>query len=223
MGPLPCSTLAGHAERIYYSLLIMAMMPSGVVSVTYIALAGKKHRVPDGRRSSLSRTAATLAGYYGCPGDDAGRRPVGAPVRGRASKLPRRSAAAEVIGWAYPWRNVATFLIPDFYGNPSDHAYRDVFTGATVPFELNSYGQLNPHGPYTSSWGTKNYVEGASYSGDIAVGAGRHWRVGPAGMATITPHPTQPDRLFRRAVDHFGGFHLWYTALRPRFFMACRL
>ena len=66
----------------------------------------------------------------------------------------------EVRGWAFPWRNALTLLLPDFHGNPTDHAYRDVFTGQSVPLTLNANGQPNPRGPGTTSWGEKNYVEG---------------------------------------------------------------
>ncbi len=82
----------------------------------------------------------------------------------------------EVRGWAFPWRNALTLLLPDFHGNPTDHAYRDVFTGQSVPLTLNANGQPNPRGPGTTSWGEKNYVEGAWYMGVLplllaAVGA----------------------------------------------------
>jgi O-antigen/teichoic acid export membrane protein len=83
---------------------------------------------------------------------------------------------ATVRGWAFPWRNALTLLLPDFHGNPTDHAYRDVFSGELVPLTLNANGQPNPRGPGTTSWGEKNYVEGAWYMGVLplllaAVGA----------------------------------------------------
>jgi len=71
----------------------------------------------------------------------------------------------EVRGWAFPWRNALTLLLPDFHGNPTDHAYRDVFSGQLVPLTVNAHGQPNPRGPGTTSWGEKNYVEGAWYMG----------------------------------------------------------
>lgn len=71
----------------------------------------------------------------------------------------------QVLGWAYPWRHLLVFLIPDFYGNPSHHGVRDVFTGEWRPFTVNAYGQPNPNGAFTSHWGIKNYVEGGAYLG----------------------------------------------------------
>ena len=60
----------------------------------------------------------------------------------------------DVIGWAYPIRQIVTFFIPDFYGNPTHHAYLDVFdfTTRAAPNE-------------TIFWGIKNYVEAGSYVG----------------------------------------------------------
>ena len=60
----------------------------------------------------------------------------------------------DVVGWAYPVRQIITFFIPDFFGNPTSHSYIDVFdfTTHTAPFE-------------TVFWGIKNYVEAGSYVG----------------------------------------------------------
>jgi len=33
----------------------------------------------------------------------------------------------QIMNWAYPWRRVVAFFIPNFYGNPSHHAYFDLF------------------------------------------------------------------------------------------------
>ena len=89
----------------------------------------------------------------------------------------------EVLGWAFPWRNAVTLLLPDFHGNPTDQAYRDVFTGHLVPLTDNAHGQPNPRGPGTTSWGEKNYVEGAWYMGVLplllaAIGAAALWGKG---------------------------------------------
>ncbi len=60
---------------------------------------------------------------------------------------------------------MVTFALPNFYGNPAHHSYRDAFTRESVLFKLNSYGELNPQGAYSSDWGIKNYVEGGIYLG----------------------------------------------------------
>ena len=60
----------------------------------------------------------------------------------------------DVIGWAYPLKQIVTFFIPDFFGNPVHHSYLDVFDFTT---------RAAPTG--TIFWGIKNYVEAGSYVG----------------------------------------------------------
>ncbi len=67
----------------------------------------------------------------------------------------------QVTGWAYPWRRLISFLVPDFFGNPTHHSYRDAFNGQTVTDLRNATGQPIR----TIYWGIKNYVEGGSYVG----------------------------------------------------------
>jgi hypothetical protein len=61
-------------------------------------------------------------------------------------------AYSDVVGWAYPTRQIATFLVPDFFGNPADHGYWDLVSRQWVPV-----GSI--------FWGIKNYVEAGSYVG----------------------------------------------------------
>jgi O-antigen/teichoic acid export membrane protein len=85
------------------------------------------------------------------------------PLAELASRSFRAGAAtlAQVRGWAYPWRRLIAFLVPNFFGNPAYHAYFDVFEWRTVPVSANAYGQ-----PITAiDWGIKNYVEGGAYMG----------------------------------------------------------
>nr|MBC7244858.1 oligosaccharide flippase family protein [Chloroflexota bacterium] len=67
----------------------------------------------------------------------------------------------QIIGWAYPWRRLIAFLIPDFFGNPAHHSYMDVFTWQTVTALRNARGEPIR----TIYWDVKNYVEGGSYVG----------------------------------------------------------
>jgi O-antigen/teichoic acid export membrane protein len=168
---LGVQTLAGHAEFTYYSLLIIALYalwrwvnvtlahrsdPTGDRGWSRLAAAGR----PPAWLAAMVALGLTLAAVQLVPLFEVGQ------TNFRAGS----AAYEEVIGWAYPWRNAVTFLLPDFFGNPTHHTYRDVFTGATVPFELNAFGNLNPHGPNTSSWGIKNFVEGATYLGLLPLG-----------------------------------------------------
>ncbi|MGD2040095.1 MAG: oligosaccharide flippase family protein, partial [Anaerolineae bacterium] len=59
---------------------------------------------------------------------------------------------SDVVGWAYPTRQVITFLVPDFYGNPAHHGYWDLVTRQWVAVDR-------------IFWGIKNYVEAGSYTG----------------------------------------------------------
>ena len=68
---------------------------------------------------------------------------------------------AEVLGWAYPPRRVIALLIPDFFGNPTHHAYLDLFSWQRVAVTVNALGERID----TIYWGMKNYVEGAAYVG----------------------------------------------------------
>ncbi|HFD39183.1 MAG TPA: hypothetical protein ENJ31_04965, partial [Anaerolineae bacterium] len=58
----------------------------------------------------------------------------------------------DVVGWAFPTRQILTFLIPDFFGNPAHHGYWDLVSRRWVPVDR-------------IFWGIKNYVEAGSYVG----------------------------------------------------------
>jgi O-antigen/teichoic acid export membrane protein len=73
---------------------------------------------------------------------------------------------AQVVSWAYPWRQIATFLIPNFYGNPSHHAVWDLLTWQWQPVVRNALGDPINTVAWLKELPTwKNYVEGASYVG----------------------------------------------------------
>jgi O-antigen/teichoic acid export membrane protein len=71
----------------------------------------------------------------------------------------------DVVGWALPTRRILSFLIPDFFGNPSHHTYFDVISRRWLPLGLNAHGQVNPLCPYCSGWDTKTSVEAGAYVG----------------------------------------------------------
>ena len=71
------------------------------------------------------------------------------------------SSLQQVREWAWPSRQLITFLLPDAFGNPTHHAYFDIWAGRWAPVTRNALGEtLN-----TIDWGAKNYVEGANYLG----------------------------------------------------------
>ncbi|MFI5268857.1 MAG: hypothetical protein ACHQ7M_15890, partial [Chloroflexota bacterium] len=71
---------------------------------------------------------------------------------------------ADVRGWALPLRQLVTFVVPDFFGNPAQHQYLNIFSGKVVPVGTAADGSVTSP-PRTAFWGIKNYVEAASYVG----------------------------------------------------------
>jgi hypothetical protein len=59
---------------------------------------------------------------------------------------------ADIVGWAYPARQLLTFFIPNFFGNPAQHGYWDLVSRQWVAVDR-------------IFWGIKNYVEAGSYVG----------------------------------------------------------
>jgi O-antigen/teichoic acid export membrane protein len=67
----------------------------------------------------------------------------------------------QVLDWAWPSRHVLTFFMPDIFGNPSHHAWFDLWQQQWMPATVNANGDaIN-----TIFWGIKNYVEGGNYLG----------------------------------------------------------
>lgn len=73
----------------------------------------------------------------------------------------------QVVGWALPKKQVLSIVMPDFFGNPSHHSYVDVIGGQSRPVT----GAADPEGHPRSFpfWGSKNYVEAASYVGVLTL------------------------------------------------------
>ena len=164
---LACQVLAGHAEFTYYTLLIMALF-----ALWRMVTAAQGSRGAGGQGSGLSpRSPAPLLPFLWLSALVATGLLIAAvqfvPLFevGRVNFRVGSASFAEVRGWAYPPRHALALLLPNFYGNPSHHTVRDAFSGESIPLELNYHGGLNPYGPTTTSWGTKNYVEGAAYMG----------------------------------------------------------
>ena len=148
---LGCNILAGHVEITYYTLLIMGYY-AAVRLIT-------KWRI-DGNYTFAIR-CVWLVGMVTL---GLGLGAVQFIPLFEFADLNFRSGSAsyeQVVGWAHPVRDIAQFALPNFYGNPSHHAYFDVFTRETVPITVNGLGQPITH----TDWGIKNYAEGALYVG----------------------------------------------------------
>ena len=107
-----------------------------------------------------------------------------------------REAAADfdtVRGYAFPQRHVAKFLMPNVFGNPAQHAYRDVFSWDMIQQD---WERPRPDDPGTfdrvtnTDFGIKNYVEGGAYLGILVLvlaGIGLFAGKGSGGGVNRTP------------------------------------
>ncbi|RPJ00135.1 MAG: hypothetical protein EHM39_05340, partial [Chloroflexi bacterium] len=86
-----------------------------------------------------------------------------------------RAAAAsfaEVRGYAFPARHIAKFVMPNAYGSPAQHEYRDVFSWEMVAHDWQRPCDYCPTGferVTNTDFGIKNYVEGGAYMGILVL------------------------------------------------------
>ncbi|MGQ9683730.1 MAG: oligosaccharide flippase family protein [Anaerolineae bacterium] len=142
--------LAGHVEFFYYTLLIV-----GAYVVYRSVCAFYPHRRWRALGAFCGALSLVLALGFG----------LGAiqviPLFETVTRNFREGSATyeQIVGWAFPPRQVLTFLIPDFFGNPTHHGYVDLYTGEWVSSWRNAFGEVQD----TVFWGVKNYVEAGSY------------------------------------------------------------
>ncbi|MGB8646306.1 MAG: oligosaccharide flippase family protein [Anaerolineae bacterium] len=141
--------LAGHVEISYYILMVVGLYAAWR-TLPLFWRAGRWQT----RAREFGRVAVGLALIVGLGGALAAIQLV--PLYELVQRNFRSGSAslAQVTGWALPIRQVLTFIIPDFFGNPAHHSYLDVFDWTTRPA---------PNGALF--WGIKNYVEAGSYVG----------------------------------------------------------
>lgn len=199
LGSLALGTqiLAGHIEITYYTLLVMAAFALWRLA----SQALRTRRTGDGETDEedgrkiwakmLLKPAGWLAGMAALGILLGAIQFIPFVEVGQANFREGSASLAQIRGWAFPPRRVLTLAMPDFYGNPADHSYFDVFTWRQTPIETNYYGELNPRGPYTTDWGIKNYVEGGIYLGILSLflaflGVYSAWRVRPDRRSEIS-------------------------------------
>jgi len=144
--------LAGHAEFSYLVLLVTGFY-------TLCRLASLWWRARDLRRTlylGLGVLAMAILGL-GLGGIQL------IPLYELVTRSFRQDSAGyqEIIGWAYPKRQIITFLAPNFFGNPAHHSYFDLLGRRIVPVTQDFAGEPID----TIFWGIKNYVEAGSYVG----------------------------------------------------------
>ncbi len=149
---LGCQALAGHVEITYYTLMVVAFYAAWRL----IAL-GRQLRTP--------RPALRLAGWLVVMvalGLALGGAQL-VPLYELVTQSFREGSASlqQVRDWAWPSRQIITFLLPDAFGNPTHHTYFDIWARVWKPVTQNALGETLR----TIDWGVKNYVEGGNYLG----------------------------------------------------------
>ncbi len=144
--------LAGHPEIVVITLLV-----AGFYTLARLLMAWRRV----GSLGRPLRLAGWLLAMVGL-GLALGAAQL-MPLYELVSASFRQGSAsfAEVVGWAWPSRQIVTFLLPDFFGNPSHHGWWDPALRAWRAAGPNALGQ-----PVRDVfWGVKNYVEGGNYLG----------------------------------------------------------
>ena len=181
---LGIQVLTGHAEITYFSLLV-----SSVFGGWRLLLKAINHPRTLWRKEVLSPAVGliilfTLGLSLGAVQLIPLYEVVSTSFRQRAVSLQ------DVLGWAYPKRRLITFFIPNFFGNPTHHAFRDIFTGEVAQATINAYGD-----PITAfDWGIKNYVEGGIYLGILPLLLALIAILSSSGV-NVRHHKTDKNRL----------------------------
>ncbi|HUV88890.1 MAG TPA: hypothetical protein VMY80_04495, partial [Anaerolineae bacterium] len=155
---LGCQMLAGHAENTYLLLLV-----TGAYAGWRLVFSGLNRGVDEERRHEGQGVLRPVL-YLGLMlvlGLALGAVqfiPLYEVVAGSFRGGEAAASLQQVLGWAYPWRRLIAFGIPNFFGNPAHHGYFDLFTWRWTP------ALAFPDGQYVE-WGIKNYVEGGAYLG----------------------------------------------------------
>ena len=178
--------LAGHPELIYYTMLVSGGFAAVRLVAAWRRLATTAQIDPDlpGAKRPVATVARlalwllTMAAF----GIGLGAVQLVPLLELLPTNFRDGSASlAQVREWAWPSRHILTFPLPDFFGNPSHHAWFDIWQRTWQPVTVNARGEA----VNTIFWGIKNYVEGGNYLGlltwllagiGLAHGIGAAWR-----------------------------------------------
>ncbi|MEB2288248.1 MAG: oligosaccharide flippase family protein [Anaerolineae bacterium] len=184
---LMMNIFAGHVEITYYTLIVMAYW-----AAARLLWAWWRDRAAWRR---LARPAGSLLLMVA----------LGVGL-GAAQFLPlyelgthnfREAAASfgEVRGYAFPARHVAKFLLPDAFGNPAQHSYRDVFSGDVIQQDWQRPCAECPGGfarVTDTDFGVKNYVEGGAYVGVLTLVLATVGLLARRGASSLSAHASPP-------------------------------
>ncbi len=196
---LGASILAGHVEITYYNLIVIALYAAWRLAPLLVRQRGWS----EGRSHSF-KTLLLLAALVVLGVSLAAVQLV--PLYELVSKSFRQGAQDynTIVGYAYPIRQLITFFVPDFFGNPSHHGYFDWFTRAWMPITHDANGNsIN-----TIFWGVKNYVEAGSYVGILPM-----LLAGVAVVSYFTTSKSRPEMGNAPFALHASRFTLFFAAL----------
>jgi len=147
--------LAGHMEISFYILFTMAFY----AACRLLMVFKETHDLRRGIELGLTLVAMVALGF-----GLAGVQLVPFYELIKANFRRGYVTYEQVIGWALPVKRILSFLMPDFFGNPTHHSYFDLIDWQARAVTENYLGQ----GINFVEWAPqtlKNYVEGASYVG----------------------------------------------------------
>ena len=161
---LMMNIFAGHVEITYYTLIVMAYWAAARLLALwwYDRAAWRRLLRPVGSLLLMVALGIGLGAAQFLPLYELGTRNF------------REAAASfeQVRGYAFPARHVAKFLLPNAYGNPAQHSYRDVFSWDAVAQDWQRPCAECPDGfarVTGTDFGIKNYVEGGAYVGILTL------------------------------------------------------
>jgi O-antigen/teichoic acid export membrane protein len=157
---LGIQVLAGHVEITYYVLMVAAFYAAWRLVGAWCRL-GALEVSRRARIGLLGRLAIWLIVMVtlGLALGSVQLVPLYELVRD--SFRAGSASLAQVREWAWPSKQILTFLLPNVFGNPTHHSYFDIWTRAWMPVTQNALGEPLS----TIDWGIKNYVEGGNYLG----------------------------------------------------------
>ncbi len=145
--------LAGHVEMSYYILLVLAFYAAWRILGMNVSLHARNINW-----RGILRAGAVMLGIVALGFALAAIQIIPLYELVRANFREGSVSYSDVASWALPSRQILTFFIPDFFGNPTHHAYFDLYENVWKPA---------PQG--TIFWGIKNYVEAGAYVGILAL------------------------------------------------------
>ncbi|GIV82008.1 MAG: hypothetical protein KatS3mg051_1362 [Anaerolineae bacterium] len=161
---LMMNIFAGHVEITYYTLIVMAYWAAArLLGVWWRDRAAWRRLLrPAGSLLLMVALGVGLGAAQFLPLYELGTRNF------------REAAASfeQVRGYAFPARHVVKFFVPNAYGNPAQHRYRDVFTWETIAQDWQRPCEECPGGfvrVTDTDFGIKNYVEGGAYVGILTL------------------------------------------------------